>query len=286
MRKIPKPDFSVSDVLAAASSYVKNAGLKAKLGTQRVKDRLAAAEHEYDNAAKANRIYTLPTSHDVAGILDENESIGIYGRLRSLKIADKNAVTSIFKLACLSKCGYCNHDTPTQLDHYLPKTSFAEYAFCPINLVPSCSHCNSSGKKGTHVPTSHLDVLFHPYYDDPDDEKWLSVDMSVGTTGLIVKYRAVKPLRWSDSKFKKIKFTFDKLGLSEVYSVDLQANLASLKVALQGLYDTGNIQNLMDHFQMLANNMLSTYKNNWIGVGYEYIASNRQLCLDFPKWFP
>ena len=286
MRKIPKPNFSVSDVLTAAASYVRSTDLRAKLDTQAVKDRLVAAEREYDNAAESNRIYTLLKSNDVAGILDKNESIGIYGRLRSLKIADKSAAMSIFKLACLSKCGYCNHDTPTELDHYLPKTSFAEYAFCPINLVPSCSHCNAFGKKGGHVPTSPSDVLFHPYYDDPDDEKWLSVGMRVDTMGLIVKYQAAKPLRWSDRKFNKIKFTFEKLGLSEVYSADLQTNLASLRVALQGLYDTGNIQNLIDHFQSLANNMLSTYKNNWIGIGYEYMANNKQLCLDFPRWFP
>ena len=286
MRKILKPDFSVSDVLAAASSSVRSDSLKAKLGAQPVKDRLVAAECAYENAAAANQIYTLPKSDDVVGILDRNESISIYGRFRSLKIADKTVASSLLKLACLSKCGYCNHDTPTQLDHYLPKTSFTEYAFCPINLVPSCSRCNSAGKKGGHVPTSPSDVLFHPYFDDPDDEKWLSVDMRVDTSGLIIKYQAVKPLCWSDSKFSKIKFTFEKLGLSEVYSVDLQANLASLKVALQGLYDTGEIRNFMDHFQVLATNMLSTYKNNWIGIGYEYIARNEQLCLDFPRWFP
>lgn len=286
MRKISRPNFSTSDVLLAASSYVRSTSLKSKLGAQVVKSRLSVAETEYESAAKSNRIYTLRPSDNVAGVLEKDEAIGIYERLRFLKIFDKPAAASIFRVACSSKCGYCNHDTPTQLDHYLPKATFAEYAFCPINLVPSCSNCNSSSKKGNHVPTSSSDVLFHPYYDDPDDGNWLSVDMRVDETGLIVKYHAEKPSHWSDAKFRKIEFTFEKLRLSEVYSADLQSNLASLKASLQGLYDTDNIQNLMNHFQAIANDLLSTYKNNWIGVGYAYMAKNRQLCLEFPRWFP
>ncbi len=286
MRKISKPVFSVSDVLVAASNHVKSATLKEKLDAQLVKDRLSDAEREYDSAARANQIYNLRASNNVAGILDKDESIGIYRRLRRLKIADNTIASIFFKLSHLSKCGYCNLNTPTDLDHYLPKQSFVEYAFCPINLVPSCSHCNSIGKKGEHVPTSSSDVLFHPYYDDPDDGKWLAVNMSVNTTGLCVRYHVKQPLNWSVDKFRKIEFTFDKLGLSEVYSQDLLSNLASLKVALQKLYNTGNIQDLMGHFQTLANDMLSTYRNNWIGIGYEYVANNQQICLDFPNWFP
>ena len=112
MRKILKPDFSVSDVLAAASSSVRSDRLKAKLGAQPVKDRLVAAESAYENAAAANQIYMLPKSDDVVGILDRNESI-------------KDEIIAV--PPCFKNYSFCSFSEYYHTPNYLRKFNVVEY---------------------------------------------------------------------------------------------------------------------------------------------------------------
>jgi len=66
----------------------------------------------------------------------------------------------------LNFCPSCGEEgTPETLDHYLPKDSFPELSFSPINLVPMCSKCQN--KKGEDYLSINKSKMFlHPYYDD------------------------------------------------------------------------------------------------------------------------
>ena len=40
------------------------------------------------------------------------------------------------------KCPYCNIDNSREVEHFLPKEEFPEFAFLIDNLLPSCWTCN------------------------------------------------------------------------------------------------------------------------------------------------
>lgn len=56
------------------------------------------------------------------------------------------------------KCPYCSINTPTQLDHFMDKSTYGQLATCRLNLVPLCGHCN--WLKGDKSYTGFM----HPYY--------------------------------------------------------------------------------------------------------------------------
>ncbi|WP_049945236.1 HNH endonuclease [Butyrivibrio sp. AC2005] len=64
-------------------------------------------------------------------------------------------------------CPYCEVGPATTLDHVLEKSKSLGTTVTPINLVPSCSFCN------THKNVKKDIVLWHPYYDNPVDFRWL-----------------------------------------------------------------------------------------------------------------
>ncbi|MBD8753824.1 hypothetical protein [Pseudomonas coleopterorum] len=62
-------------------------------------------------------------------------------------------------------CG--SHTVPGTLDHYLPKTSFPEFAVLLANLTPMCSTCQE--EKGTSYLTEGGSKKFiHSYFDNID----------------------------------------------------------------------------------------------------------------------
>ncbi|RZI61686.1 MAG: hypothetical protein EOP37_06830 [Rubrivivax sp.] len=66
----------------------------------------------------------------------------------------------------LSHCPLCGNAGPTSLEHYLPRSSFAEFTVFSWNLIPSCVTCNS--KRGRHANGPGTVVpLIHPYFDGP-----------------------------------------------------------------------------------------------------------------------
>jgi hypothetical protein len=73
-------------------------------------------------------------------------------------------------------CPYCTITPVRTLDHYLPKDPYPEFAILTMNLVPSCSGCNSS--RDFRDSTGER-ALIHPYFDTIADEKLLFAKVRV-----------------------------------------------------------------------------------------------------------
>ncbi|MBE5893668.1 MAG: hypothetical protein E7286_09895 [Lachnospiraceae bacterium] len=59
--------------------------------------------------------------------------------LQMIKKDIKESLPDILK----AKCPYCMISAHNTFDHYLDKSDYPEYALFSLNLVPSCSECNS-----------------------------------------------------------------------------------------------------------------------------------------------
>lgn len=71
-------------------------------------------------------------------------------------------------------CPMCGSASGPSVDHYLPKTPYAEFSILLENLVPSCTTCNSEAKGNKIKGESPLERFIHPYYDEwASNEIWL-----------------------------------------------------------------------------------------------------------------
>jgi hypothetical protein len=72
-------------------------------------------------------------------------------------------------------CPVCGRDSLGTLDHYLPKSNYAEYAFFSRNLIPACDRCNNA--RGNLVRGANLhERPLHPYFDTFAAARVMTVD--------------------------------------------------------------------------------------------------------------
>lgn len=64
----------------------------------------------------------------------------------------------------LPSCPVCGSPVTGQLDHYLPRSVYPEFAVMRANLVPACTHCNSE-VKGKTIHGDEPRRFIHPYFD-------------------------------------------------------------------------------------------------------------------------
>lgn len=65
----------------------------------------------------------------------------------------------------LSHCPLCGNSGPSQLEHYLPRSPYAEFSTFSWNLIPSCGLCNGKRGKNGNAPGQKI-PLIHPYFDE------------------------------------------------------------------------------------------------------------------------
>lgn len=282
MRKLPRPTVPVSDVLKATAKHCYSRR-RAMLEDPRVESTLVRAEDVYDQNMLSGSADLVATSTNIAGIINSGDAQQVYDDLGKTKVDGMSVRDRLRNADGNEKCAYCGLDRSNTLDHYLPKSEYVEYAFTPINLVPSCSICNSSLKRGS-VPASSSEVLFHPYYDEPNDAQWLMVDVEVREgVGLLPFYSVQKPSTWTDAKFLRIKNAFECFGLADAYAKDFLVKLSECKGFISTLYYTCGAVGLQSHFASME--VMNQTPNNWIQIGYGYLANHLGVCEQFPQWF-
>lgn len=65
----------------------------------------------------------------------------------------------------VEQCPMCGINQPSQLDHYMDKSTYGQLACCRLNLVPACGICNHTKSDADYKK------FVHAYYDryDPSD---------------------------------------------------------------------------------------------------------------------
>lgn len=284
MHKLPRPGFSALDVLK--NSTVNAQGeRKSKLQDQTLCTALMVSEQSYVQSLQAGLAYQVPKSDNIAGVLTKDDALAVYEEMKKLPFRNATAAGLLYKNARLTRCAYCGHNQPRNLDHYLPKYKYVEYAFCPVNLVPACDACNTfAGGKGKLLPRSAGEFFYHPYFDDPDDGRWLRVVISVSGGGLDVHFETQKPIGWSNEKYGRIDYTFKKLKLSKMYSEAVLVDISARRTMLGRLFDLQGGAGLATHFGSIASDYLADRPNGWIPIAYEYLSCHQDVCDAYRSW--
>jgi len=130
-----------------------------------------------------------------------------------------------------AECPYCTIGPTKTLDHYLPKQRYPEFAVLTINLVPSCSSCNSSRDFRTR---SGERALIHPYFDTIPDERLLFAEIRVAAGQPDVTFDVINWRRTANPTFAqlygrhvtllRLRKRYRRWALSSAYGLDAIAS--------------------------------------------------------------
>src|SRR5690606_17281824 len=73
------------------------------------------------------------------------------------------------------KCPYCGFGEVSELDHFLPRSTYNALAIYPRNLIPCCHVCNH--KKDTLAGCEPENQFPHVYLEEWPDDKFLFADV-------------------------------------------------------------------------------------------------------------
>lgn len=198
---------------------------------------LIVLSDEYFEAGRGGEIYTIVPNDcsilenpAIVGSITSDEFIMLYG-YNMVKRPQGRAVYNRIMAAAKEECPFCGGIGHTKnLDHYLPKASFAQYSVFPANLIPSCRDCNMEGK-GSGFAKAAKDQLIHPYLDKDliFNEQWVFARVIDGSSqDVVIEYYVNPPEIWSDIDKSRVKNHFKKFDLAKRYSIEAGRELSGL----------------------------------------------------------
>lgn len=177
---------------------------------------------------------------------------------------------SIRNVALNSLCPYCGEGSVAQLDHYLPKSTFAGTAVHPANLVPSCIDCNY--KKGSHEPDNQLPAVLHPYFDDALNIKWLKASLIEDELSSPVINFFVR-LEENDAQLeKRLNAHMQVFSLAERFSIKAAQLLNDFEGMLNS--ETMTLEMTKQHLARMRGGYYANRINSWQAAAYDAMLAS------------
>ena len=294
--------LSVVEVFQAIQSYYQNkshADASIRNSFANISDNFKLfkeAEDEYKRKAQEHQLHELtPKTH--YGFQDK-AMLRFYRLLDSIKLSNNKTIYEhLAKKGEDLLCPYCNLDNTSELDHFLPKSVFYDYAVTPINLIPICVTCNSIQYKGEKCPHAEqggpVDYILHPYFDDFLYQDWLcaelslicdnSTKMSEDMTKLAFKLKTQKPSGIDDAMFQRFCAHYEILQLKQRITPRLNEYLHNKKQTFKSYISRG-----MEFFKKVICCRYEENKNNPIinveRLFYTALYSDPKSTLFLGKW--
>ncbi|KAB7661757.1 HNH endonuclease [Plesiomonas shigelloides] len=173
-------------------------------------------------------------------------------------------------------CPFCGFAQATTLDHYMPKKKFPSFSIIPLNLVPSCSDCNTSKNEG--VAGNIQEQIIHPYYDYKlFNEQWLFAEVN-NTRPVSLTFFTNPPSHWEQTDIERVNSHFKDFKLAKRFSVQVANEISILRYELE--YDF-NVSQEAGVKQALTKKYLACAKNHknwWKTAMYQALASSIWYC--------
>lgn len=178
-------------------------------------------------------------------------------------------------------CPMCTISDSQQLDHYVPRSEFPEFAANPLNLIPCCSTCNA--KKGNKWREGSEPVFLNLYLDDLPKAQYLFVDVNTEGEVPLFGFSVCNVNNIDASLFKRIECHYRRLDLCKRFSEHSDAVISEINS-----YYTSALNCFDQNFEQSSERFWSIVRNHAIHEqttkGYNYWKSILTLeCCDNPK---
>ncbi|MGV0982279.1 MAG: HNH endonuclease [Polynucleobacter sp.] len=260
----------MSQVIDLCANSLRNLTLKTKL--LNIKPTIAASETKYAALGIKASLYLHPTCKDINGQVSADEMKDLYQNTFVKSNKTRHLYDSIKKSSPNDICPFCGQRTVSTVDHYLPKSIYADLTITPLNLLPSCADCNFSKRAVTALAPQ--DQTLHPYFDDADSDQWLFAKLEE-TTPAALTFFVRCPAHWDQIKQSRTESHFKTFKLAQLYASNSANELNNMRFHLQKLFAADVSGQLIKlHLEDMAETYAANYKNSWQGASYEALSAS------------
>lgn len=272
MKYLGQPGLAVHAGYDAAMSKMAPSPLRDLLASAR--GEFAAEATRYTTAALAGGLWSEPEFELTA--ITTTEMSTHYDQRFARYGSPGRPVYDELMVRAGGTCPYCSTRTPTEMDHYLPKSRHVASTLHLDNLVPTCRDCNSE-KKAFEADVRGRELL-HPYFDLEHQDTWLTASL-VTEPGIVVTYEPVPPQTWAPDDAARVSEHFSRLKLGLHYSQLAAGEVQSLRGTLIGLRSsTDGAAAVRWYLNNRHESCQSTEINSWRTALYRALADSDDFC--------
>ncbi len=269
MNKLERPKENVREVYATCISKVADVNLKSKL--QACSNEIEQDEELYDRKGKAGKLREFPQKDVVNGDVDIDEMKKVYTyRMLGLKQPGRLFYNKL--LNSVQICPFCGIRDVATLDHYLPKTRYATTVVTPINLIPACSNCNKN--KDVSDATVVNEEVWHPYYDDYGEARWLYARIIEDSSPVVIFYVDTSSCGLGMEDTIKINNSFSIFKLSNLYGIYAAKELEDNDHLMRTLKKLVGKTGVKQHLEMMYESNRCVDTNSYKTALYDALKEN------------
>jgi len=274
MWRLQAPRHTAAEALDASRSRLRNIdNVRVRLRDARA-DILDTAE-DYSEKGAQQLLHEIAVHDEAPGEISKTEMIRLYeSGLRRVN-AGRHIYDAIMALAPNGLCPYCGHRRVRQLDHFLPKSKYPTFSVTPLNLVPSCSDCNTDKLSGDGDRIE--DLPLHPYFENVDNIVWLKAEILEGPTAVFL-YSVNEESGIDAVSAIRLETHFENLGLDELYSTEANDLLSSIRLTLRRLFAAGGSDSVRNHLEGEYESSLFDRRNSWRTAFFKASCESEWFC--------
>ena len=274
MKSLNKPQINAKDTFSTCISIVRDADLKNRLAA--CENLIIQAEDEFDNKITTGNIYTIAKEQIINGNVTAKELEKVYTqRMVKKDVVGRVIYDKLISAPKLGICPLCAHRLVETLDHYLPKSDFPRLCVTPINLIPSCYTCNKG--KLTSSPNNAEEETLHPYYDNIENDEWLSAKVN-RTTPPTITFFVAPPNSWTSLLKRRVKYHFEAFSLNKLYSTQAAVSIRGLNYRLESIYTKLGADGIKEYLMEEFESRYADDKNSWQTAFYMAISNDEWFC--------
>lgn len=271
MIKLDKPNMKQKDIIDACIGNLRKEPTLSNIKKSRVF--IERKSNTYNILGEKGELGEIPVHSKVLGGATKDDMVWIYDK-KFVRDGGRSYYNKIMKIPPFARCPFCGVRRVSTLDHYLAKTEYPTFAITPNNLIALCADCNK--KKSNLVFKNREDELFHPYYDEFDDEIWLKLNVWLNNE-ILFEYYVQKPKSWTNEKYIRAKNHFEKLELNNLYISHAAEEFSESQYSLKRIYKTGGKDLVRVELLERIKEHRSNMKNTWRAALYEGLLNSKDF---------
>jgi hypothetical protein len=272
MRPLPPPPHNAR---AAYLTCISRARQPLRQQLEQHEEAVSRSAERFAEAAQTQMLHTLNADSFGPASQPERTALAkVYTDRMAKEGAPGRQLYDELKIAS-EICPLCGHHIVTTLDHHLPKSTYPFLSVAPANLIPACSDCNKL--KIDISPSTLEEQTLHPYFDNIDDDHWLSARLIEEQPPALV-FSVVSPPHWPFHLTARVKHHFTVFRLKKLYSIQGATLLAGIAHDLGELFDAAGADAVREDLDRKARSWAQSQRNGWQAATYNALAASDWYC--------
>jgi 5-methylcytosine-specific restriction endonuclease McrA len=275
MITINKPTFKSEEVIIICLDRARATRVN---GFTECLDQINKAEMEFESLITQNKLHLIKNKKVIHSLIGKFAMINLYNnKLRGIDQTARKYYNLIKLSAKGGICPYCGIGIVKTIDHFLPKAQYSIFSVTPINLVPCCRDCNTDKDTNFQKPISIETTHLHPYFDNPQNDSWLFMEVKPSNP-LIFEYYVKVPTSMDSFFQKRFEYHLYIFELYNKFSIYANNEFQNIKELLTDIFKCGGVGDLTKHLTACFDTRNKHHKNSMETAFYFGLASNDWFC--------